>query len=148
VTVEIEVMYTVTPPVASVVVEAIMVGAADTSDEDAVIELGEVAADPAEVGVVEAVASEMAELATEAEALETSLAAPPESGAGAPPSAPCCPCRFTTGDHAQAVDVCNASTYTDNVDKENIVLIIEHTCGGLLNLQAMSIKAIERKMFM
>jgi hypothetical protein len=113
------------------VVEASIVGAADTSDEDAVIELGEVAADPAEVEVVEAVASEATELPAEAEAEDTSLVAPPESGAGAPPSAPCWPCRFAIGDHAQAVDVCIARTYIDNVDRESIGLITEHASNGL-----------------
>jgi hypothetical protein len=64
VTVEIEVIYTVTPPVASVVVEAIMVGSADV-DEEAVIEPAELAAEVADVAAAP-LALETAELAAEA----------------------------------------------------------------------------------
>jgi len=94
VTVEMEVIYTVTPPVASVVVEAIMVGSADVeddaaadADEDAVIELAEDANEVAEVATAP-LALDTAELA--AEAAPDTLAAPPPPDPACPPiSAPC-----------------------------------------------------------
>jgi hypothetical protein len=86
VTVEIEVIYTVTPPVASVVVEAIMVGSADV-EEEAVIEPAELATEVAEVATA-TLALETAELA--ADAAEEGASPPPPPDPACPPiSAPC-----------------------------------------------------------
>ena len=102
------------------------------------IEPAEVAADDP-VAVTAAVASDPAELATEAEADDASVAAPPESGAGAPPSAPCWPCLLT-GDHAQVVDE-SASAYIDNVDKDSMLSINVYTCSGLRHRKSAEYKS-------
>jgi len=103
-----------------------------------VIEPAEVATDPP-VAVTAAVASDPAELATEAEADDASVAATPESGPGAPPSAPCWPCLLT-GDHAQVVDE-SASAYIDNVDKDSIMSINGYTCSGLRHCKSAEYKS-------
>ena len=89
-TVEIEVMYTVTPPVASVIVEAIIVGSAEAEDE-AVIDPAEVAADPPEVpaAALALETADPAELTPEAAVADDSSPPPPPDPAWPPMSAPC-----------------------------------------------------------
>jgi len=110
----------VTPPVASVVVEAEMIG-----DAGADVVAAEDAANP--------LAVELTELATLADELSSPVelepaplsSDPPATGSGDPLSGPtpCWPCLAASGDHAKVDEVCSAKTHSDSADKGNMVFL-------------------------
>jgi hypothetical protein len=95
-----------------------MVGAADSSVDVVVTDPVEVAGESPE-GAIPLLILETAEPTVDA-AADEATAPPPPDPACPPISAPCWPCLFT-GDHAQLVEVCSASAYILNVDKDIIV---------------------------
>jgi hypothetical protein len=106
----------VTPPVASVVVEAEMIGDAG-ADVDAAED------DPLAVELTEP-ATLAAELASPVELDPAPLSSdPPATGSGDPLSGPtpCWPCLAASGVHAKVDEVCSAKTHSDSTDKGNMV---------------------------
>lgn len=116
-----------TPPVASVVVEAVMIGEVATSVvEDDIIEPAEVAADaPDAVLPAAELAEEKLEPPAELEAAPSPD--PPCTGSGEPLSGPtpCWACLASRGDQAHVLQVCSANTHSDSVDSGSIIESIQ-----------------------